>query len=104
MPQARYAESAAAPVEQSRQGVHQSARDRGHCKKMTGTDDVGKICQRTQKRAGYETKLDREREPTCRCFAEIPFLRQRRHYSRAAEPKRHAEQFGNRQHSQRAPA
>src|SRR5256886_13411156 len=77
---------------QSECAVDQSARDRGQCKKMTGTDDVGKICQRTQKRAGYETKLDREREPTCRCFAQIPFLRQRRHYGRTAEPKRHTEQ------------
>ena len=77
--------------------------DRCQREQMTWADDVGEIKERAQESPRDKAQLHREREPARRACAEIPFPAQRRHYRRAAEPKRHAQQLSYRQQRKRAP-
>jgi hypothetical protein len=66
-------------------------------KQVTRTDDVRKIEERAQQRAGDKPELDREREPAGGAGTQMPLFRQRGDDRGPAEPERHAEQFGDRE-------
>ncbi len=77
--------------------IHNCTGDSREHKKMTRTDDVWKIQQRAQQSPDHKTELHRQRQPRRSRRAEIPFPGERGYNGRAAEPERHAEQFGDRE-------